>query len=56
MRKIIESDYISFTISAGWNLTVYDLGKAKKEFENIKAGTLYGNKADGTRAILDSKA
>lgn len=55
MRKINENDFVSFTISNGWNLTVYSLKTALKEFGNLSTGTLYGNKADGTRAILDSK-
>jgi len=55
MRKIKESEFVSYTINAGWNLTVHTLKSALKEFNNIPSGVLYGNKADGTRAILDSK-
>ena len=55
MRQINENDYISFTISSGWNLTVYDFKTAKREFDNIRSGVLYGNKPNGERAILDSK-
>lgn len=55
MRKINENDYVSFTISAGWNCTLFDFKAAKREFDNLKTGTLYGNKADGSRAIIDSK-
>jgi len=55
MRKINEEDFISYTISRGWNCTVYDLKTALREFSNIPSGTLYGNKADGTKAIIDQK-
>lgn len=55
MRKINEKDYVSFTISKGWNLTVNEWRTALKEWNNIGSGTLYGNKPDGTRAIIDSK-
>lgn len=55
MRKINEKDFVSFTISKGWNVTIYDLKTALKEWNNVSGGTLYGNKPDGTRAILDSK-
>ena len=40
MRKINENDYVNY---------------AKKEWAGMKFGTLYGNKPDGTRAILDTK-
>lgn len=58
MRKIDENDYVSFTIniaSNGVNLTLNTFKSALREYGNIKEGTLYGNKADGTRAIIDSK-
>lgn len=58
MRKINEKDYVDFTIAGpGWSLTVATFNKAYGEWKNInRAGcTLYGNKADGTRAIIDSK-
>lgn len=55
MRKINENDYVSFTISKGWNLTVYEWKTALKEWNNLTSETLYGNKPDGTRAILDTK-
>ena len=55
MRKINEKDYVSFTISKGWNLTVNEWKTALKEWNNLTSGTLYGNKHDGTRAIIDSK-
>lgn len=58
MRKINENDYVDFTISAtGWTLTVSTFKTALREWNNI-AGfgcTLYGNKSNGTRAIIDSK-
>ena len=56
MRKINENDYVSFTISGnGWNITFNTLKTALKEWANMTSGTLYGNKPDGTRAIIDSK-
>lgn len=55
MRKINEKDYVSFTISKGCNLTVHEWKTALKEWNNVTSGTLYGNKPDGTRAIIDNK-
>ena len=55
MRKINEKDYVSFTISKGWNLTVHEWTTALKEWNNVTSGTLYGNKPDGTKAIIDTK-
>ena len=58
MRKINENNYISFTIHIkknGCNITLNTLKSALKEWKNIGAGTLFGNKQDGTRAIIDSK-
>ena len=55
MREIHEKDFESYTISNGWNLTVYSLKNALREWGNMKSGTLYGNKPDGSRAILDTK-
>lgn len=58
MRKINENDYISFTIHIaknGCNITLNTLKSALKEWNNIGAGTLYANRPNGTRAIIDSK-
>lgn len=56
MRKINENDYVSYTIVGfGWSFTVNTWQKAKAEWHNMKFGTLYGNKADGTQAIIDNK-
>lgn len=55
MRKIDEKDFVSYTVSNGWSLTVFALKDALKQFNDLPAGTLYGNKPDGTRAIIDSK-
>lgn len=56
MRKINEKDYVNFTIvGSGWSFTVHTWEKAKSEWANMKFGTLYRNKADGTRAIIDNK-
>lgn len=58
MRKINENDYVSFTIHItrnGCNITLYRLKDALKEYDTIGSAILYGNKVDGTRAIIDSK-
>lgn len=56
MRKINEKDYKDFTIAGnGWTCTITKFKTAVYEFSQMTAGTLYGNKKDGTRAILDSK-
>lgn len=56
MRHINENDYESFTVDAGgWTYTAFTLNTALKEFNALEYGILYGNKPDGTRAILDSK-
>ena len=56
MRKINENDFVDYTIAGnGWTYTVENLNKAMAEWKDIAAGTLYGTKPDGTRAILDSK-
>jgi len=56
MRKINESDYVSFTITGtGWSFTVYTWEKSKAEWAGMKFGTLTGNKADGSAVIIDSK-
>lgn len=58
MRKINENDYVDFTIvGPGWSLTVSTFKKALGEWANIRMPgcTLYGNKPNGTRAIIDSK-
>jgi len=57
MRKINENDYVDFTIAGPFlSVTVSTFKKALGEWKNItRAGfTLYGNKPDGTRAIIDS--
>ena len=58
MRKINENNYVDFTIAGpGWSVTVSTFKKAFVEWKNItRTGyTLYGNKPDGTLAIIDSK-
>lgn len=56
MRKINEKDYVSYTIvGSGWSFTVHTWEKAKSEWAGMKFGTLYGNKPDGTQAIIDNK-
>ena len=58
MRKINEKDYLDFTIAGnGWTLTVSTFNKVLREWNNIAGSgcTLYGNKPNGTRTIIDSK-
>ena len=56
MRKINENDFASFTIKGnGWSLTVNAFHKALREWNNLKAGELIGNRPDGTRVIIDTK-
>lgn len=58
MRKINENDYVDFMIAAnGWTLTVSTFKNALREWNNIAGSgcTLYGNRPNGTRAIIDSK-
>lgn len=57
MRKINEADFISFTFwCPSFQCTYQKLGGAVKLFnEREGQATIYGNKSDGTRAILDSK-
>lgn len=56
MRKVNEENYESFSIVGnGWQFKVYSWQKAKAEWHNMKYGTLYGNKPDGSKVIIDSK-
>lgn len=58
MRKIIENNYVDFTITGpGWSLTVTTFRKALVQWKDLTLSgcTFYGNKPDGTRAIIDSK-
>ena len=56
MRKINEDDFVSYTIAGnGWNVTVPTLKKALKQWDEIPHGTLYGNKPNGDRAVIDSR-
>lgn len=57
MRKIDEKMFVSYTISKpGITLTMHNLKAVLMEWKNFGSGsTLYGNKPDGTKAILDTK-
>ena len=57
MRKINENDYVNFTIAGnGWSCTVASFAGALKQYNDVGRGcTLYGNKPDGTRAIIDAQ-
>lgn len=56
MRKIDETQFDNYTIAGnGWTYTVSSLQKAVTDFKEMQSGILYGNKPDGSRAILDSK-
>ena len=58
MRKINENDYVDFTIAGnGWTLTLSTFKNALREWNNIAGSgyTLYGNRPNGDRAIIDTK-
>jgi len=55
MFIIDKKQFVSYTIVAGWSLTMFDFDRINKEWAGIAHGTLYGNKHDGTQAIIDSK-
>ena len=57
MRHIDETQFLSYTVDCGsFSATLYGLVQAVKIF-NEREGRciIYGNKPDGTRAILDQK-
>ena len=50
------SDFVSFTLESGFAATLFNFDKAKSEFDSLgRSATLYGNRADGSRAVLFSK-
>lgn len=56
MRKINENDFVDYTII--WNnntFTVSKLSDALKKWKDFAHGTLYGNKPNGQRAVIDSR-
>ena len=56
MRKINENDFVSYTIVGnGWSFNTATLTKALKQWDEISRGTLYGNKPNGDRAVIDSR-
>lgn len=58
MRKINKDEFRSYTIAgSGWSMLVYKLNNALKQWGDITGDgyTLYGNRPNGTRAILDTK-
>lgn len=57
MRKINEKDFLSFTVETrSFKLTVHKVADAVRYFNDWNgSATIYGNKPDGGRAILDSK-
>lgn len=58
MRKINEKDFVDFTIAGpGWSFTVSSFKYVLSEWKEItRTGfTLYGNKPNGDRCIIDSK-
>lgn len=58
MKRVNEKHYSDYTIVApGWTLTLSNFKNVLTEWTRLdRAGcTLYGNKPDGTRAILDTK-
>lgn len=56
MRHIKESEFSNFTIVGhGWSATLGSLADALKHYKLMPKATLYGNKPDGTQAIIDMK-
>lgn len=57
MRYVDENQFSSYTISRnGSNVTFCQLATVLPVWRSFGSGSvLYGNKPDGTRAILDSK-
>ncbi len=58
MRKINENNYLDYTIAGDhWSLTISTFINALREWNNITLTgcTFYGNKHNGTRAIIDTK-
>lgn len=56
MRKERKEEFSSFTIESNrWAFTCYDRTAANNYFRELSSGTLYGNRADGSRKILASK-
>lgn len=58
MRPIKEEDFKDYTIKGnGWTITLNDMKKALGEWKTLQGSglVLYGNKHDGTQAILDTK-
>lgn len=56
MKRFDPNNFVDYTISGnGWNVTFSSALKALSEWKHIDKGTLYGNRYDGTRAVLDSR-
>lgn len=59
MRKIKENEFVSFTITGyGWSYTITEMRNALHDWAELMPNgklTLWGNKANGQRAILDNK-
>jgi hypothetical protein len=56
MRHIDETQFLSYTVDCGFTVTLLLLREAIKFFNDREGRcTIYGNKSDGTRAILDQK-
>lgn len=57
MKKFNPTQFESYTIAGnGWNYNIDNKDNALKEWKKIQtSATLYGNRPNGTRAILDTK-
>ena len=57
MKKFDPTQFESYTIAGnGWNYNIDNKDIALKEWKTIQvSATLYGNRPNGTRAILDTK-
>lgn len=56
MRHIDETQFVDYTVDCGFTATYNSLKDAIKLFNDREGRCiLYGNKSDGTQAILDQK-
>ena len=56
MKHIDETKFENYTVECGFTITYNSLKEAIKLFNDREGRcVLYGNKPDGTRAILDQK-
>ena len=53
---IDHSKFVSYTLNFnGVNFITTNYDRAVKQLQNLAHGTIYGNKDDGTRTMIDNK-